>query len=96
MVSRWKQGAHTRVNAIDNTTESASSLAAGSDPHDPEERQPTDLKGKLGCKGPITDETEDEPEPSKHETQTTHGKLGTHMGVTEHRWRTAVATPRAE
>jgi hypothetical protein len=40
-------------------------LGTGGEPHDPEEGQPDDLKGKLGGEGVVTEETDDVPEQSK-------------------------------
>lgn len=55
---------HTRANATHDATgiKDGSGLATGGDPHNPEERQPGHLYGKLGCEGAIADETEDDPE----------------------------------
>jgi hypothetical protein len=51
-----------RANAVDDIIDikDGSGLATGGDPHDPKERQPGNLNGKLGCEGTIAEETKDE------------------------------------
>lgn len=53
-------GTTESIDATDGTTKGGGSLSTGGKPHDPEEREPANLDGKLGCEGAVTEESDDD------------------------------------
>ena len=49
---------------IDVDIEYGSNVAAGSEPHDPEESEPSELKGKIRCPSVVAAETDNDPKRS--------------------------------
>ena len=63
-VTRKTREVHTSTSATNDTTEGGSSLATGSEPHDPEETEHTKLKDEVGCPSAVAEETNNDPKRS--------------------------------
>ena len=77
-VTRKTREVHTSTSATNDTTEGGSSLATGSEPHDPEETEHTKLKDEVGCPGAVTEETNNDPKRSIGIFQR-HARSGTRL-----------------